>query len=98
VPLPLRYSVGNLLARPLRTGLTVAVVAGVVLATTLFVGLVSSLQRTLVSTGSERNLIVLRKGSTNDGSSALSLEAYQTIRWFPGIGGTALLPDPGRRP
>ncbi len=85
MPLPLRYSVGNLLARPLRTGLTVAVVAGVVLATTLFVGLVSSLQRTLVSTGSERNLIVLRKGSTNDGSSALSLEAYQTIRWFPGI-------------
>jgi ABC-type lipoprotein release transport system permease subunit len=77
--------VGNLLARRLRTALTVAVVGLVVLATTLFTGLVSSLRRSLATTGSERNLIVLRKGSTNDGSSALSLEAYQAVRWFPGI-------------
>ena len=83
--LPLRYPLGNLWARRTRTLLTVGGVAGVVLATTLFVGLVSSLKRTLATTGHERNLIVLRKGSTNDGSSALSLEAYQQVRWFPGI-------------
>jgi len=35
----------------------------VVLATTLFMGLVSSLERTLVSSGHERNLIVLEPGS-----------------------------------
>jgi putative ABC transport system permease protein len=29
--------------------------------------------------------VVLRKGSTNDGSSALSLEAFQTVRFFEGI-------------
>jgi ABC-type antimicrobial peptide transport system permease subunit len=83
--LPLRYPLGNLAARRLRTGLTVGVIALVVLATTLFAGLVSSLQRTLVTTGSERNLVVMRKGATNDGSSAVTLDAYQNVRFFEGI-------------
>jgi ABC-type lipoprotein release transport system permease subunit len=85
MPLPLRYSVGSLLARRTRTLLTLAVVALVVVAATLFLGLVSSLERTLVSTGSPDNLVVLRKGSTNDGSSALPLEAFQAVRFFEGI-------------
>ena len=83
--LPFRYTFGSLLARRTRTLLTVGVIALVVLATTLFLGLVSSLKRTLVTSGSERNLIVLRKGATNDGSSALPLEAYQKIRFFEGV-------------
>jgi ABC-type antimicrobial peptide transport system permease subunit len=85
VALPLAYPLRSLLHRRLRTGLTVAVVALVVIATTLFLALVSSLRRTLVSTGSPENLIVLRKGSDNDGSSQLPLEAYQTLRFFDGI-------------
>jgi ABC-type lipoprotein release transport system permease subunit len=85
VALPLRYSLGHLAARRTRTALTVGVIALVVVATTLFAGLVSSLRRTLVATGHERNLIVLRKGSTNDGSSALPLEAYQALRYFEGV-------------
>ena len=78
--LPLRYSVGNLLARRTRTALTLGVVAVVVLATTLLLSLVSSLRRTLVTTGGPANLIVMRKGATNDGSSALPLDAYQALR------------------
>jgi putative ABC transport system permease protein len=77
--------VRSLFARRLRTGLTVAVIALVVLASTLFLGLLSSLQRTLRTTGDERNLIVMRKGSSNDGSSQLSLLALQDIRFFAGI-------------
>jgi ABC-type antimicrobial peptide transport system permease subunit len=83
--LPLRYPLGNLGARRLRTGLTVGVIALVVLATTLFAGLVSSLKRTLVTTGSERNLVVMRKGATNDGSSSVTLDAFQNVRFFEGI-------------
>ena len=83
--LPLRYPLGNLVARRMRTGLTVAVIALVVIATTLFGSLISSLKRTLVSTGDPRNLIVLRKGSTNDGSSILPLEAFQGVRFFEGV-------------
>jgi len=85
VPLPLRYPLGNLAARRTRTLLTMSVIALVVIATTLFGSLISSLKRTLVSTGDPRNLIVLRKGSTNDGSSGLPLEAFQTLRFFEGV-------------
>jgi ABC-type lipoprotein release transport system permease subunit len=83
--LPLRYPLANLAARRTRTLLTVSVVALVVVATTLFGSVISSLQRTLVSTGDPRNLIVLRKGSTNDGSSILPLEAFQALRFFDGV-------------
>jgi putative ABC transport system permease protein len=93
VLLPLRYSLGNLAARRTRTLLTVSVIALVVVATTLFGSLISSLKRTLVSTGDPRNLIVLRKGSTNDGSSILPLEAFQALRFFEGVAR-----DPGGEP
>ncbi len=83
--LPLAYSIRSLFARRLRTGLTVGVISLVVVATTLFLGLISSLQRTLRTTGSERNLIVMRKGSSNDGSSQLQLSALQDIRFFDGV-------------
>jgi putative ABC transport system permease protein len=85
VPLPLRYPLGNLAARRTRTLLTMSVIALVVIATTLFGSVISSLKRTLVSTGDPRNLIVLRKGSTNDGSSGLPLEAFQAVRFFDGV-------------
>lgn len=85
MPLPLRYPLGNLAVRRTRTLLTMSVIALVVVATTLFGSLISSLKRTLVSTGDPRNLIVLRKGSTNDGSSGLPLEAFQAVRFFEGV-------------
>lgn len=83
--LPLTYSLRNVVARPARSLMTAGVIALVVVACTLFLGLISSLQRTLVSSGDPRNLVVLRKGSDNDGSSQLSLEAFQAIRFFDGI-------------
>lgn len=83
--LPLRYSLRQLAARPMRTLLTASVVALVVVACALLLGLISSLQRTLVQSGDPRNLVVLRKGSDNDGSSQISREAYQAIRFLPGI-------------
>ena len=87
--LPLGYPLRNLVHRRLRTALTVAVIALVVIATTLFLGLVSSMRRTLSTTGSPDNLIVLRKGSDNDGSSAVPLEAHQALRFFEGVGKNA---------
>ncbi len=83
--LPLSYSWRSLIARGTRTAFTVAVIALVVIATTLFWSLIGSLKRTLVSSGSPENLVVMRKGATNDGSSQLSLESLQAIRFFEGI-------------
>ena len=71
--LPLSYSVKNLTARPLRTAMSASVIALVVVACSLFLGLISSLERTVVTSGDPLNLVVLRKGSGNDGSSQLSL-------------------------
>lgn len=83
--LPLSYSIRSLFARRLRTSLTAGVIALVTIAVALFLGLASSLRRTLVSTGDERNLLVMRKGSDNDGSSQLTLQSLQDIRYFDGI-------------
>jgi ABC-type antimicrobial peptide transport system permease subunit len=83
--LPLSYSLRNVSARKARSLMTAGVVALVVVACTLFLGLISSLRRTLVSSGDPRNLVVMRKGSDNDGSSQLSLEAYEAIKYFDGI-------------
>ena len=88
--LPLSYPVRNVRARLGRTALTIGVIALAVIATSVFLALITSLKRTLVASGSPDNLIVLRKGSDNDGSSMLSLEAYQTVRFLDGI---ARLPD-----
>jgi ABC-type lipoprotein release transport system permease subunit len=83
--LPLSYPWRNLAARPLRTGLTASVIALVVVACTLLLALISSLERTLVQSGHPLNLVVLRKGSGNDGASQISREAYQSIRFLGGI-------------
>jgi len=85
VLLPIGYPVRNLLARPLRTALTASVIALVVVSCTLLLGLLSSLERTLVQSGEPLNLVVLRKGSSNDGASQISREAYQAVRFLDGI-------------
>jgi ABC-type lipoprotein release transport system permease subunit len=83
--LPLSYSMRNVSARPVRSLLTAAFISLVVVACALLLGLISSLQRTFASTGDPLNLIVLRKGSDNDGASQITLEAYQAIRFLDGI-------------
>jgi putative ABC transport system permease protein len=83
--LPLSYSIRNVTARPARSVMTAGVIALVVVACSLFLGLITSLRRTLVSSGDPDNLVVMRKGSDNDGSSQLSLEALQAIKYFDGI-------------
>ena len=83
--LPLSYSLRNLAARPARSLMSAGVVALVVVACSLFLGLISSLRRTLVSSGDPSNLVVMRKGSDNDGASQLPLEAFQAVKYFDGI-------------
>lgn len=83
--LPFSYSWRNVRARPLRSALTAGVIALVVLACTLLLGLITSMRKTFTSTGHPLNLVVLRKGSDNDGSSMLPVESYQAIRFLDGI-------------
>jgi len=87
--LPLSYATRSLVARPGRTLLTAAVVALVVVACTLLLGLISSLKGSFIRSGHPLNLVILRKGSDNDGASQISREAYLAIRDLAGISSDA---------
>jgi hypothetical protein len=65
--------------------MTAGVIALVVAACSLLLALISSLKSTLTTTGHPLNLVVLRKGSGNDGSSMLTPAAYRALRYWDGI-------------
>jgi putative ABC transport system permease protein len=83
--IPMAYSLRSVFQRRTRALLTVMVMALVVLAVTVMLSLVSGIRRTLVTAGEPDNLIIIRKGATNDGSSMLPIEAYRALAHFPGI-------------
>src|SRR5579885_2772187 len=85
MPLPLRYNVRNVLVRRWTSAFTAGGIALVVAVTMLLAALVGGLKHMLVATGEPENLIVLRKGSTNDGSSFLPREAAQVVRQLAGV-------------
>ena len=82
---PLSYNVRNLLVRRWTSAFTAGGIALVVAATMLLAALVSGLKQILVSAGQPDNLVVMRKGSTSDGSSQVPRDAAQTIRSMTGI-------------
>lgn len=85
MPLPLSYPLRNVRARPGRTALTAAVIALVVVACALLLGLISSLRRSFVSSAHPLNLVVLRKGSDNDGASQISRDAARWVLLLDGV-------------
>ncbi len=88
MPLPLKYNLRNLTVRKLTTLATAGGIALVVVVTILLLSLVVGLQKMLAATGSEQNLVVVRKGATNDGSSSVTRDAVQSLRYLSGIART----------
>jgi ABC-type lipoprotein release transport system permease subunit len=82
---PVAYNTRSLLLRRWTSVFTAGGIGLVVAVTLLLAGLVDGLQKMLVGTGDPDNLVVLRKGATNDGSSFLTREAVQIVRALPGI-------------
>ena len=82
---PIAYGTRSLFVRRWTSIFTAGGIGLVVAVTILLAGLVGGLQRMLVGTGDPDNLVVLRKGATNDGSSFLTREAVQIVRALPGI-------------
>lgn len=82
---PLKYNVRSL---RVRWRSTLATMLGVALVVAVFV-MVMSLDRgmksTYISTGDERNLIVLRKGSTAESSSQIGRDEARRIKYLDGI-------------
>ena len=87
--IPLKYNLRNLKVRKMTTLATAGGVALVVLVTLLLLSLLTGLRHMLLSTGRADVLVVLRKGASSDAMSFVTREAYQAIRYLPGIAQTA---------
>lgn len=83
--IPLKYNLRNL---RVRWRLTLATALGVALVVAVFImvmALARGLSATYVSTGDDRNLLVLRKGSTAESNSQLTRNEISRIRYLDGI-------------
>jgi putative ABC transport system permease protein len=83
--IPFSYSTRNLVVRRWTSVFTAAGVALVVAVTMLLAALVGGLKHMLIATGEPDNLIVMRKGSTSDGSSFLPRDAAPILRTLDGV-------------
>jgi putative ABC transport system permease protein len=83
--IPLSYSFRNMWTRRLTTALTVGGVALVVFVFAAVLMLANGLRETLVSTGSDDNVIVVRKGASAEMMSAVGRETASILESQPEI-------------
>jgi ABC-type lipoprotein release transport system permease subunit len=83
--IPISYNYRNLLARKLTTLLTVLGIALVIFVFTAVLMLANGLTKTLVSTGSDDNVIIIRKSANSDVLSAVSRDNAKLIETFPEV-------------
>ncbi|MCZ6776571.1 MAG: ABC transporter permease [Ignavibacteria bacterium] len=83
--IPLIYSIRNLLTRKLTAFLTILGIALVVFVFSAVLMLAYGVKRTLVATGYEENVIMLRKGSDNELPSNFPRDIANLVRTLPQI-------------
>jgi ABC-type lipoprotein release transport system permease subunit len=85
--IPFYYSFRNLWTRRLTTLFTAGGMAMVVFVFSTVLMLANGLEKTMVSTGSDQNAIVLRKGSASEAQSMIDREQANIIKSQPEIAG-----------
>lgn len=83
--IPLSYIVRNLAARRLTTVLTAGGMALVVYVFATVLMLAAGLERTLVATGSDDNVVVIRRGSQTEIQSGIDRRQAAIVESLPGI-------------
>jgi putative ABC transport system permease protein len=83
--IPLKYNLRNLFVRKISTTMTVFSIGLVVAVFVALMALASGIDKTFVSSGDARNLLVLRKSSQSEMNSAVTKEEFQVLRYLPGI-------------
>ena len=83
--LPFSYIVRNLAARKLTTALTALGMALVVYVFATVLMLAAGLERTLVATGSDDNVVVIRKGAQTEVQSGVDRRQAAIVETLPGI-------------
>ena len=87
--IPLKYIARNLGTRKLTTGITVLGIALVVFVFAAVLMMAYGIQKTLVATGSDENVIVARKASNGEISSIIDRVTADIIMTLPNIAKTA---------
>ena len=83
--IPISYNIRNL---RLRKGLTLMTALGIALTVTtaiFLMALIAGLNRAFVSSGSAKNVLVLRKGSEAELSGGFDAALFPTLKTLPGI-------------
>jgi putative ABC transport system permease protein len=83
--IPLKYTLRNLKTRRLTTSLTVIGIALVVFVFAAVLMMAYGIQKTLVDTGSDENVIVLRKAATSEITSIIMRDQANVIQALPNI-------------
>jgi putative ABC transport system permease protein len=87
--IPAKYNLRNLRVRWMTTLMTVVATGLVVCVSVLVLGLIDGIERALRISGQPLDLIVVRKGSTNETASGIQLSVARDIASLPGIAKTA---------
>ena len=82
---PLTYNLRNLMVRRTTTVMTALGMALTVVVLLAALALVDGLRAAFRSSGDARNVLVLRKGSSSELSSAISQETYRDMLYAPGV-------------
>jgi putative ABC transport system permease protein len=83
--LPLTYNFRNVIVRWRATLATILGIALVVAVFVLVQALATGLEKSASNTGDPRNVMIVRKGSTAESSSQVSLSQFQTLHYWPQI-------------
>lgn len=83
--IPLSYNYRNLIARKLTTLLTLLGITLVVFVFAAVLMLAYGLRKTLVSTGSPDNFVVIRKSANSDGLSQVGRDSARLVETFPEV-------------
>jgi putative ABC transport system permease protein len=93
--IPFQYNLRSVRARWISTLVAVFSIAGVVAVFIAVLAMAQGFQKTLVSSGSARNAIILRGGATSEMESAIELDQIKILQDLPGIerdsGGAAIM-------
>ena len=83
--IPLSYNIRNLRLRIGATAMTALGIALTVAVAVFIMALLSGLKKAFVSSGDPLNVLVIRKGAQTELQSGVDRDAYQTIKFLPGV-------------
>lgn len=87
--IPFTYTLRNLFTRKLTAALTIGGIALVVFVFSAVLMLAHGVERTLIATGSDDNVVILRKGADNELTSGINRDLSNTIRTLPTLAQTS---------